>query len=183
MNPRLRASPLAVLFVSVVFVAVVALALPTHRAPPPGDLRLILLDGRTTTLADLRGRPVLVAFWATSCAPCIEELPDLVSMYEELRPRGLEIVAVAMPYDPPLHVQTFVRDRRVPYPVALDVEGNVVRAFNGVPYVPSAFLLDPQGRVIYEKVGKLDIAEVIRVLLPFLQQAVPAQRSAAPETI
>lgn len=128
------------------------------------DVEFSLLDGSKITLAELRGKPVLVAFWATSCKPCTEELPDMMKLYKELHPRGFELIAVAMPYDPPLNVQTFVKNQRVPYPVALDVEGKVVRAFDGVPYVPMAFILDANGKIAYQQVGKLDIAKARRII-------------------
>ncbi len=123
-----------------------------------------LLDGKKITLMELRGRPVLVAFWATNCKPCVEELPDLITLYKDLQPRDFELIAVAMPYDPPLRVQTFVKNQRVPYPVALDVEGKVMRAFDGVPYVPMAFLISPAGKIVYRQAGKLDIAKVRRII-------------------
>lgn len=129
-----------------------------------------LLDGRTLTLNDLRGRPVLVAFWATSCKPCVEELPDLIALYKAWQPKGFELIAVAMPYDPPLTVQTFVREKRVPYPVALDVEGKVVRTFDGVPYIPMAFLMAPDGTIAFRQTGKLDIAKARRIIETGLQK-------------
>ena len=69
-----------------------------------------------------------------------------------------------MPYDPPLTVQTFVREKQVPYPVALDVEGKTVRAFDGVPYVPMAFLIAPDGKIAYQQIGRLDIAKARRII-------------------
>lgn len=132
------------------------------------DVEFQLLDGRKLGLKELRGRPVLVAFWATSCKPCIEELPDLIRLYNELHPRDFELIAVAMPYDRPLDVQNFVRARNVPYPVALDVEGKVVRAFDGVPYVPMAFLISPEGKVVYQQTGKLDIKKARRLIAQYL---------------
>jgi peroxiredoxin len=128
------------------------------------DVEFQLLNSRKMTLASLRGKPVLVAFWATNCKPCVEELPDLITLYKDLQPRDFELIAVAMPYDPPLRVQTFVKNQRVPYPVALDVEGKVMRAFDGVPYVPMAFLISPAGKIVYRQAGKLDIAKVRRII-------------------
>jgi thiol-disulfide isomerase/thioredoxin len=143
--------------------------------PAPGprvvaDVDFHLLDGRKLAIAELRGRPVLVAFWATSCKPCVEELPDLIKLYKELHPKGFELIAVAMPYDRPLDVQDFVREKKVPYPVALDVEGKAVRAFDGVPYVPMAFLISPEGKVVYQQAGKLDIAKARRIIEAGLQK-------------
>lgn len=155
------------LFVVFVFAAIAGLVItlwPASVVRGVGDIEFQLLDGRKVTSAELRGKPVLVAFWATNCKPCIEELPDLIKLYNELRPRGFELIAVAMPYDPPFHVQTFVQKQNVPYPVALDVEGKVVRAFDGVPYVPMAFILDSNGKIAYQQAGKLDIAKARRII-------------------
>ncbi len=135
---------------------------PGHRGVV--ETEFLLLDGGKIHLGELRGKPVLVSFWATNCKPCIEELPDLVKLYNDLHPKGFELIAVAMPYDPPLNVQTFVQQKKVPYPVALDVEGKVVRAFDGVPYVPMAFLIGPDGTIVYRQAGKLDITKARRII-------------------
>ena len=150
-----------------VLATLVGLGMLLWPAPAPKDrpqAEFLLLDGGKTSLAELRGRPVLVAFWATSCKPCVEELPDLIKLYNDLHPRGFELIAVAMPYDPPLTVQTFVHEKQVPYPVAVDVEGKVVRAFDGVPYVPMAFLIAADGKIAYQQVGRLDIAKARRII-------------------
>jgi peroxiredoxin len=167
---RSRASPLVVFSLIAVIAASAALLLPGLRLRSAPAVSFTLLDGRAVEFAQLRGRPVLIAFWATSCAPCVAELPDLVKLYRDLHPRGLELIAVAMPYDPPLHVQAFVRDHAVPYPVALDVGGVVWRAFDEVKFVPTTFLFDPQGEMIFRYVGKLDIARARRLVAPFLDQ-------------
>lgn len=153
-----------VVFVLAALAGLVVTLWPASMSRGVANVQFQLLDGRKIALDTLRGRPVLVAFWATNCKPCIEELPDLIKLYNELRPRGFELIAVAMPYDPPLNVQTFVKNKNVPYPVALDVEGKIVRAFDGVPYVPMAFILDANGKIAYQQAGKLDIAKARRII-------------------
>lgn len=166
MNVRRRASLLVVFGLIALLGALAALLLPGRRDTAP-DVTFTLLDGRTQALSALRGRPVLVSFWATSCAPCIEELPDLVRLYRELKPKGFELIAVAMPYDPPLHVQDFVRRHDVPYPVALDVSGAAARAFEKVEFIPIAFLIDPGGEIVLRHIGKLDIERVRKRVAAF----------------
>lgn len=134
----------------------------------PSGTEFTLLDGRTLALHSLRGRPVLVSFWSTTCRPCLEELPDLIQLYREWGPRGLVMIAVAMPYDPPLHVQEFVRRHTVPYPIALDVLGETTRAFGGVPYVPTAFLIGPAGNTELVYTGRLDLNKVRRIIARYL---------------
>jgi thiol-disulfide isomerase/thioredoxin len=141
---------------------------PSPRVPP--ETEFVLLDGNKLTLASLRGRPVLVSFWATTCAPCVEELPDLIKLYQEWQPRGFELIAVAMPYDPPIRVQEFVKQRAVPYPVALDVQGKITSAFGGVPYVPTAFVIAPDGKTELNYTGRLDIAKARRIISRYLKE-------------
>jgi thiol-disulfide isomerase/thioredoxin len=161
-----RTAPLALLGAIIVLATVLIWLLPSST--PSGETQFVLLDGRTLTLAGLRGRPVLVSFWAPSCAPCLEELPDLIRLYQKWQPRGLELIAVAMPYDPPSLVQQFVQQRGLPYPVALDLDGKVSSAFGGVPVVPAAFLLAPGGRIALQYTGRLDLAKAERVLARYL---------------
>jgi len=173
-RPRIRVRALAAkkspsllaLFLLTVALAVsAAVLLPSTRARPAPDVRLTLLDGSIVPLASLRGRPVLVNFWATTCAVCAAELPALIELYTELRPLGFEVVGIAMPYDPPIEVQRFVHERAIPYPIALDVQGAATRAFDGVRYTPTAFLLDRAGNIVLTQTGKLDTARVRRMIV------------------
>ncbi|HHW76972.1 MAG TPA: TlpA family protein disulfide reductase [Xanthomonadaceae bacterium] len=126
------------------------------------------LDGRTLTLAQLRGKPVLVTFWATTCPSCIEEMPHLIELYRELNPKGLEIIGVAMAYDPPEQVRTLVRQRQIPYPVVLDSEEHIAREFDNVRVTPTSVLISPEGRIVHYRLGLLDLPklrETIREML------------------
>lgn len=156
-----KSRSLFALWVLTVALAVSAAAfLPASPVRPAPDIELTLLDGGSAPLASLRGRSVLINFWATTCGVCVAELPQLVQLYQELHPRGLEIIGIAMPYDPPSQVQDFVRRRAIPYPIALDVLGVATRAFDGVRLTPTAFLLDPAGNIVFTQTGTLDTARV-----------------------
>jgi peroxiredoxin len=144
--------------------------LPGEKTRWVPDIELTLFDGTRASLAEMRGRPLLVTFWATTCPPCVEELPDLIALYQELRARGLQMVAIAMPYDPPNHVLQFRDQHRIPYPIALDVEGHAVRAF-GVSVIPVAYLITPDGRIEYTQAGKLDTGRVRQIVAPHLEIA------------
>jgi thiol-disulfide isomerase/thioredoxin len=155
-----------ILAVAAVIAVAFAMLLPSS-APP--ETEFTLLDGRRLTLQSLRGRPVLVSFWATTCPPCVEELPDLIRLYQEWHPLGFELIAVAMPYDPPLRVQDFVRRHDVPYPVALDIDGRLSSAFGGVPYIPAAFLIAPNGSIELRYTGRLDMVKARRIISKHLK--------------
>lgn len=137
------------------------------KVAPPATFTL--LDGRTLDLAALRGRPVLVTFWATTCPGCVAEMPHLVELYRDLHGRGLEIVGVAMEYDPPAQVREMVARRNVNYPIALDSDGALARAFGDVRLTPTHFVIDPQGRIVQQKLGELDLAALRVRLEPMLK--------------
>ena len=122
------------------------------------------LEGKTLTLDALRGKVVLVNFWATSCPGCIKEMPGMVETYKQYKDRGFEIVAVAMSYDPPNYVLNFVQTRQLPFPVALDVDGAHARAFGNVELTPTSFVIDKDGRILEQKLGELDFVKLKALL-------------------
>ncbi|MDV3237254.1 MAG: TlpA family protein disulfide reductase [Gammaproteobacteria bacterium] len=135
------------------------------RAP---DIALRTIDGNEINLSELRGRPVLVTFWATSCPGCVKEIPHLIELHQEFGPRGLQLVAVAMSYDPPDHVLAMRDARQIPYPIALDIKGEAARAFGDVRLTPTSFLIAPDGRIVRQKIGEMEMADVraqIRAML------------------
>ena len=136
---------------------------------PEVDFKIV--DGRTLRLTQLKGQPVLVVFWATSCVGCIKEMPHLIELYQELTPRGLEIIAVAMAYDPPNQVMEMRRRKQIPYPIALDIQGDVARAFGDVRLTPTTFLIDSQGQVVSQITGMLNMARMRQKLDSMLPAA------------
>ena len=136
------------------------------KAPP---VDLVIIGDKKVSLDSLRGRPVLITFWATTCGSCIKEIPHLVDAYQKYHDRGLEIIAVAMPYDPPAQVWQMVQDRKLPYRVALDVNGAVSKAFspNGTP---STFMIAPNGDLVFRKDGLLDYGKVKQLIEFYLQE-------------
>jgi peroxiredoxin len=141
---------------------------PSGGLKPAPAITLTTLQGEPLTLAALRGRPVLVTFWATTCPGCIKEMPHLVELYQELAPRGLEIIAIAMEYDPQEQVRTMVAQKQLPYPVAIDSDGSAAQAFGGVSLTPSSFLIDPQGRIVQYKLGEMDMPAVHNRIIAML---------------
>jgi peroxiredoxin len=111
------------------------------------------LDGQQVSTQDLRGKVVLVNFWATSCSTCIQEMPAMVQTYNKYRERGLEFVAVAMSYDPPNYVLNYAQTRELPFKVALDTDGRAAQSFGDVKLTPTTFLIDKQGNILKRYVG------------------------------
>lgn len=127
------------------------------------------ITGKKITLHELRGKPVIVTFWATSCASCIKEIPHLIALYQQYHDKGLEIIAVAMAYDPPNHVLDMSKSLQLPYHVALDMQSENAHAFGDVSLTPTTFLIAPDGSIALHKTGLFDINEIKAQLLNFTQ--------------
>ncbi|MFV1997845.1 MAG: peroxiredoxin family protein [Acidiferrobacterales bacterium] len=150
-----RPTVLAIVVAAVLIAGFVGLW--SKRQPAAPEINFTLIDGNRLSLKNLRGRPVLVFFWATTCQICITKIPEMNVLYRQLNPKGLEIIAVAMPYDPPTHVVSMATTMKMPYPVALDINADVVRAFGNVKVTPTTFLIGPKGNITWNKPGKFNI--------------------------
>jgi peroxiredoxin len=125
-----------------------------------------LLDGRRTELAALRGHVVLVNFWATSCAPCVEEMPEIVANWRRFSPQGFETLAVSMQYDPPALVSNFAQARALPFGVAIDNTGEIAQRLGNVQFTPTSLLINKRGEIVKRWLGKTDFA----ALAPLIAQ-------------
>jgi peroxiredoxin len=132
------------------------------------DISLMTIKGEEIQLASLQGKPLLVTFWATTCPGCIREIPHLIELYDELAPQGLEIIGIAMNYDPPNRVLAMSKARNIPYPIALDIHADAARAFGNVRLTPTSFLMAPDGRIVYQKVGAINMVRLREDILGML---------------
>ena len=158
--------------VALVFVAAIAYVwlAPTGVANRAPQATFSTLKGDKIELDALRGKPVLINFWATSCVGCVREMPDLAEIYQDLNPQGFELVGVAVSYDPPNQVLEFVKRFDIPFPISLDIDDRVATAFGGVSLIPSSFLIDAEGRVVFKKLGELDIPKLRRDIEDLLKK-------------
>lgn len=140
---------------AVLAIAIAAMLTFGGRAPAP-VLPYTLLDGSRHSTAQLRGKVVLVNFWATSCAVCLHEMPELMATHEQFVTRGFATLSVAMSYDRPDRVAHYAAARRLPFGVALDFDGSIARGFGDVAVTPTTVLIDRQGRVVQRYVGAPD---------------------------
>lgn len=124
------------------------------------NVELTMLDGRTASMASYEGKPVLLQFWATTCVTCVKEIPQLKALHKALGPSGLELIGVAMSYDPPQQVASMAAEKSLPYPIALDRDGSIAKAFGGVRLTPTTVLINAQGKVVWRRLGELDFASV-----------------------
>lgn len=142
---------------------------PVAGTPAPPALELKDLQGRTHRLSDYRGKVVLVNFWATWCPPCVKEIPSLGRLYDRLRERGFEVLAVDVG-ETVEQVQTFMAERPVDFPVLVDPEGTTVQPWR-ISAFPSNFVVGTDGRIQLSYYGALEwdaeeVASKIEALLP-----------------
>ena len=121
------------------------------------DFELTTLDVDQVRLSDLKGKKVMVNFWATWCPPCIEEMPDLQNFYEKHKDNNIEILAVNLTSedDGVEAVRSFVTDFRLTFPVPLDVDGDVGMEY-GVFTIPTSYILDEEGRIFQKVIGAMN---------------------------
>ena len=124
------------------------------------DISLNFINGQKIDINSLQGKPLLVTFWATTCSTCIKEMPHLVELYDELNKDGFEIIGIAMSYDPPNQVVELSEMRNIPYPIALDIDGSAAKAFGNVKVTPTSFLIGPQGNIVQQKTGEMNIEDL-----------------------
>jgi peroxiredoxin len=154
---RYRFFVLAALVLGLAVLSIAALNRIDTQAP---DVTFMTVTGQKIALKALRGKPVIVTFWATDCSGCLEEIPQLIDLYTHYHPQGLEIIAVALYYDPPNHVITLTEDQHLPYHVALDLTAEIAHAFGDVQLIPSTFLIAPDGLIALKKTGVFVPAEI-----------------------
>lgn len=149
-------------------VAVLAIAIAGYFSLGSGNaapaVTYTSLSGEKISSESLRGKVVMVNFWATSCVTCIKEMPDMVKTYNKFQGKGLEFVAVAMSYDPPNYVLNYAQTRSLPFKVALDTDGAVAKAFGDIKLTPTTFVIDKKGNIVKRYVGEPDFAELHQLL-------------------
>ena len=143
------------LFAVLIISSIVYLWMAPSGAQQAPNISLQLIDGGKINLSNLKGKPVLITFWATSCPGCIKEIPHLIELYDELHSKGLEIIGIAMPYDRPDYVMEMAKRAKIPYLVAFDLKGEAVRAFGKVTLTPTSFLIDDEGKIVKKKIGEM----------------------------
>jgi peroxiredoxin len=151
-----------VLVLAAVFAA--AAYLYSVRITPAPPVSFTSITGERVGLADLRGRVVLVNFWATDCVICVKEMPRLVQTYKTYHPRGLELIAVAMSYDPPNYVLAYTEKAALPFKVALDPAGALAKAFDDVKLTPTIVVIDKRGNVVKRILGEPDFTALEKLI-------------------
>jgi peroxiredoxin len=143
------------------------LALSQAFAQKAPNFKLKNQDGKTVELTKLRGKVVVVNFWATWCGPCRKEIPGMMDVYKQYKDKGLEIVGVSLDQDGWEVVRPYVEQSKMNYPVVVG-DGDLAQAYGGIDAIPATFFVDKKGNISKKHVGymsKSDFETAVKSLL------------------
>jgi len=138
------------------------------------DFELATLDGKNIKLSDLRGKAVLLNFWATYCGPCKIEMPWFVELQKEYGPQGFQIIGVAMDDASTEDIAKFAKDMGVNYPILLGKD-SVADSYGGVAVLPTTFFVDRDGKVIAREFGLQSRSVFVDRIKQAMNQGHPVQ--------
>ncbi len=138
------------------------------------DFELPALDGKNLKLSNLRGKAVLLNFWATYCGPCKIEMPWFVELQKEYGPQGFQIVGVAMDDASTEDIAKFAQEMGVNYPILIGKE-SVGQSYGGVSVLPTTFFLDRDGKLIAREFGLRSRSDFVDDIKKALGQDHPVQ--------
>jgi len=125
--------------------------LETADNPAP-SFTLQDLNGKTVSLSDFQGKVVVLDFWATWCPPCVMEIPHFIELYEQYKDQGFAIVGISLDRGGISVVKSFAQKYRVNYPILM-TDGQVDKAYGGIPSIPTTFVIDSAGNIRQKYVG------------------------------
>lgn len=149
--------------------AVVGMTAYKNMASNSGELSVLNITTIDQKKVDFsawqsQGKVTVVNFWATSCSTCVKEMPRMVQMYNEFKPKGLEYVGIAMAYDNPEYIKNYVNDKKLPFNIAWDQDGTLSTKFGNILGTPTTFVIDKKGNIIKQYVGEPNWDEIYSVI-------------------
>lgn len=132
----------------------------------PESLTFNLTNGQQLQARQLRGKPLLLNFWSVNCPICLHDMPLLAEFAQEMHSNGQQFLSVSIPQDPPPAILHTVQRLQIPFPVALDVHGEISRASGGIQVTPTFLVIDRQGMIVARLHGPADPATLRAALAP-----------------
>lgn len=153
-----------ILLPAIVLAVLVFLGFSLSSKTQAPNVTFTTITGQKISMLGLKGKVVLINFWATDCPGCIKEMPDLIKTYNDYKIKGFEVISVAMPYDPPAQVLNYTKQKSLPFPVMHDGFGEITKAFGGVNLTPTAFIFNKKGERIQRTIGEIDFVKLRQLL-------------------
>lgn len=120
-----------------------------NRTKAP-DFTLLRLGGGNFTLSSLKGKVIILDFWATNCPPCRKEIPDFIQLYNKYKHNGLEIVGVCLESE--AQVLPFAKAVGINYTLVF-ADRQIARQYDGIRYIPTTFIIDRRGNIVKKHIG------------------------------
>ncbi|MBW2107882.1 MAG: TlpA family protein disulfide reductase [Deltaproteobacteria bacterium] len=139
----------------------------TSRRAPHFTLQDI--KGNTVRLKDLRGKVVLLNFFATWCGPCRQETPDFIRLYKKFNAKGFEIIGVGLDMQGAAALAPFAQHFRIPYPIVVGTR-QVVVDYGNIKAVPESFFIDRNGYIVKHLIGMRPVRELEETIVRLLEQ-------------
>lgn len=131
-----------------------------YLKPTMPFLQFTSIKNETFSSKDLNNHIVIIHFWSITCPSCVEEMPELIKIQTNLRQKKVKIIAIAMYYDQPHFILNYVNLHHIPFPVVLDYDNKIAKAFGEINTVPTSFLIDKNGKIIKKWIGQLHKEEI-----------------------
>lgn len=150
MNPSFRSFIVILILAAFAFLPIIVFAQKaTVDQSKPLELQFTAIDGRSVDLSQLRGKVVLLDFWATWCGPCRAEIPHVVKAYQKFHDKGFEIIGISLDEDKNA-LEKFIKEHQMVWPQFFDGKGwqNEISSRFGVDGIPAMWLLDKKGKVV-----------------------------------
>lgn len=141
-------------------------AVESGQAAP--DFELTTLDGESIKLSELRGKGVLINFWASWCKPCRDEMPAIQRVYDRYKDKDLEVLAVNIA-ETEVTVDGFVRHLDLTFPILMDKNREVTKQY-GIGPIPSSIFVSPEGKVVGKVSGQMAEGQIESMVLETLEK-------------
>ena len=142
-----------------ILVGITLIFMSTQKKLVP-QIDMLTISGETISTKDLKGSVYLINFWATDCPGCIEEMPGLIDTFNKYKNKNFTVIAVSMFYDPPSRVLSYTEKNKLPFPVTLDLDKNIMNSFDDIKLTPTSVLINKKGQVVNTIIGVLDFKDL-----------------------